>query len=47
MRSLVEYALTDAAKEIAVLKRELDAAKGLISFFAGFCLGVLVPSLVS
>ena len=46
LRSSVEYALADAAKEIAVLKRELDAAKGLISFSAGFCLGVLVPSLV-
>ena len=33
LRSSVGYALADAAKEIAVLKRELDAAKGLISFF--------------
>ena len=33
LRSSVEYALADAAKEIAVLKRELHAAKGLISFF--------------
>ena len=28
LRSSVEYALGDAAREIATLKRELDAAKG-------------------
>ena len=28
LRSSVEYALSNAAKEIAMLKRELDAAKG-------------------
>ena len=33
LRSSVEYALTDAAKEIAVPKRELDAAKGMTSLF--------------
>ena len=33
LRLSVEYALADAAKEIAVLKRELDAAKGLTSSF--------------
>ena len=33
LRSSVEYALGNAAKEIAVLKRELDAAKGTILFF--------------
>ena len=33
LRSSVEYALGSAAKEIAVLKRELDAAKGTILFF--------------
>ena len=33
LRSSVEYALADAAKEIAVLKRELDAARGTILFF--------------
>ena len=32
LRSSVEYALADAAREVATLKRELDAAKGLISF---------------
>ena len=30
LRSSVEYALADAAREAATLKRELDAAKGLV-----------------
>ena len=30
LRSSVEYALGNAAKEIALLKRELDAAKGIV-----------------
>ena len=33
LRSSVEYALGNAAREIAALKRELDAAKGAILFF--------------
>ena len=46
LRSSVEHALADAAKEISVLKREHDAAKGLVLFlYASFCLGVFVPSL--
>ena len=32
LRSSVEYALGNAAKEIATLKRELDAAKGTAWF---------------
>ena len=47
LHSSVEYALADAAKAIAVLKRELDAAKGLVLFLsAAFYLGVFVSSLV-
>ena len=37
LRSSVEYALGDAAREIATLKRELDTARGWI-FFLGFLL---------
>ena len=33
IRSSVEYTLADVAKEIMVLRRELDATKGLISVF--------------
>ena len=32
LRSSVEYALGNAAKEITMLKRELDAAKGIERF---------------
>ena len=32
LHSSVEYGLADAAREVATLKWELDAAKGLISF---------------
>ena len=32
LRSSVEYALGNAAREIATLKRELDAAKGIVWF---------------
>ena len=30
LRSSVEYALSHAAKEVTILKRELEAAKGLV-----------------
>ena len=32
LRSSLEYALGNATKEIATLKRELDAAKGIVWF---------------
>ena len=46
LRSSVEYALANAARENVVLKRELDAAKGPVLFLsAAFRLGVFVSSL--
>ena len=44
LRSSVEYALANAAREVAMLKRELEAAKGsaLVSFLP---LSALVPSI--
>ena len=45
LRSSVEYALGNAAKEIATLKRELDAAKGNERFarwLGSCCLPVFV-----
>ena len=42
LRSSIEYGFAEAAKETTLLKRELEAAKGLVSFLARtFCLGVL------
>ena len=42
LRSSVEYALSNAAREVTVLKRELEAAKGLVSLLSlGFRLGAL------
>ena len=42
LRSSVEYALSNAAREVTVLKRELEAAKGLVSLLSrSFRLGAL------
>ena len=49
LRSSVEYALGDAAREVATLKRELDAVRGWIFFpcvhslwFSGSSFGFLI-----
>ena len=54
LRSSVEYVLADAAREVATLKRELDAAKGWTSFpcflflrFSGSSFGFLFFMIIS